>query len=182
MEQGNNQKRTRECNLSGGAAFSIRAAEPETICKQARTGWGFTLLELMVAIAIVGLLASMAIPTYSRIIDHARETRAIGDIRSLENSISAYEAGNGKLPVDLSEITGGDVLDPWGTPYRYLNYEGATVGQMRKDRFLVPLNSKYDLYSCGKDKVTAMPITAAKSMDDIIRANDGGYIGLASNY
>jgi len=46
----------------------------------------------------------------------------------------------------------------------------------------VPLNSTYDLYSKGKDGASASPLTAKASADDVIRANDGGYIGLASGY
>ena len=46
----------------------------------------------------------------------------------------------------------------------------------------MPLNSTYDLYSKGKDGASAGPLTAQSSGDDIIRANDGGYIGLASGY
>ena len=50
---------------------------------------------------------------------------------------------------------------------------------MLKDRFLVPINSDFDLYSMGKDGKSQMPLTAKDSRDDIIRANDGAYIGLA---
>ena len=50
---------------------------------------------------------------------------------------------------------------------------------MRKDRFLVPINSDFDLYSMGKDRISQIPLTAKASRDDIIRANDGAYIGLA---
>jgi general secretion pathway protein G len=182
MKQENGQGRTAECDFFSEAASSIHAAEPETLGNRPRFGRGFTLLELMIAVAIVGLLASMAVPNYSRAIDSARVTRAIGDIRSLERSIMAYEVSNGQVPQDLMVICSTEKLDPWGTPYKYLSFEGASKGQMRKDRFLVPLNSTYDLYSCGKDKLTALPITAKHSHDDVIRASDGGYIGLASNY
>lgn len=56
------------------------------------------------------------------------------------------------------------------------------MGQVRKDRFLVPLNSDYDLYSAGKDGESRPPLSASMSQDDIVRANDGAYIGLASQY
>jgi len=52
----------------------------------------------------------------------------------------------------------------------------------RKDRFLVPLNSDYDLYSEGKDGESMAPLSAPQSQDDVVRANDGAYIGLASQY
>jgi general secretion pathway protein G len=55
-------------------------------------------------------------------------------------------------------------------------------GKARKDRFLVPLNTDYDLYSDGPDGKTASPITAAPSQDDIIRASDGSYVGVAADF
>jgi general secretion pathway protein G len=56
------------------------------------------------------------------------------------------------------------------------------MGKVRKDRFLVPINSTYDLYSMGADGRSVGPLTAAMSRDDIIRANDGAYVGLAEGY
>ena len=52
----------------------------------------------------------------------------------------------------------------------------------RKDRFLVPLNKEYDLYSMGKDGKSQPPLTAKESYDDIVRANNGIYIGQASQF
>ena len=46
----------------------------------------------------------------------------------------------------------------------------------------MPLNSTYDLYSMGKDGQSQSPLTAKASLDDVIRANDGGFIGLAAHY
>ncbi len=56
------------------------------------------------------------------------------------------------------------------------------VGGARKDRFLVPINSDFDIYSMGKDKDTVAPLNPPKSHDDIIRASDGGFYGLAKNF
>jgi general secretion pathway protein G len=55
-------------------------------------------------------------------------------------------------------------------------------GQERKDKNLVPINSDFDLYSMGVDGKTTAPLTAKDSQDDVVRANNGGYYGLASNY
>jgi general secretion pathway protein G len=59
---------------------------------------------------------------------------------------------------------------------------GGAIGQARKDRFLVPLNSTFDLYSMGKDGESQPPVSARVSHDDIIRANDGGFVGLAARF
>jgi general secretion pathway protein G len=53
---------------------------------------------------------------------------------------------------------------------------------MRKDRNLVPINSDYDLYSMGPDGESMPPLTAARSRDDIVRANNGGFVGTAEAY
>jgi len=47
---------------------------------------------------------------------------------------------------------------------------------------MVPINSDFDLYSMGKDGRSVAPLTAKDSRDDIVRANDGGYVGLASEF
>jgi general secretion pathway protein G len=47
---------------------------------------------------------------------------------------------------------------------------------------VVPINTDYDLYSMGKDGKSQPPLTAKDSRDDIIRANDGAYIGPAEGY
>ena len=74
------------------------------------------------------------------------------------------------------------VLDPWGLPYEYLNLDGVPIGMMRKDQALVPINSDYDLYSKGPDGASIMPLTAPMSRDDVVRANNGAFIGIASDY
>ena len=58
----------------------------------------------------------------------------------------------------------------------------ANRGQMRKDRNLVPINSDYDLYSMGKDGKSSPSIIAKPSLDDIIRASNGSFVGLAANF
>lgn len=144
---------------------------------------GYTILELLTVIVIVGALSAIAIPNYTGYIEEAKETRAIADIVTLETDIEAYKFLYGTLPDSLDDIGRGGFLDPWGNPYRYLNI-GKTKGKgkMRKDRFMVPINSDFDLYSMGKDGRSVSPLTASHSHDDIIRANDGGYIGPAYKY
>jgi general secretion pathway protein G len=57
-----------------------------------------------------------------------------------------------------------------------------SIGQARKDRNLVPINSDYDLYSVGPDGRSVPPLTAHHSQDDIVRARNGAYIGPASEF
>jgi general secretion pathway protein G len=144
---------------------------------------GFTLVELLMVVAILTTLAVMAIASIVQSIQSARIAKAIADIDALEADIMLYEITNRRLPNTLADVGRGDLLDPWHNPYQYLNFANTKgKGNMRKDRFLVPINTFYDLYSMGRDGKSVSPITAKASQDDIIRANDGAYVGLASQY
>jgi len=145
---------------------------------------GFTLIELLIVIAIVGILGTIASISYSAYIDRAKIAQAKGDIRSIEVAISQYQADHvSKFPTSLAEVGKGSLLDPWGTLYQYLDLTtAAKKNAARKDKNLHPLNSDYDLYSKGKDKDSKIPLTAKSSRDDVIRANDGRFIGLADDY
>jgi general secretion pathway protein G len=153
---------------------------------QPRGKWNdaFTLIETLIAVAMVATLAAIAIPVSQYYVDQAKNSAAIADIQSLQIKIKVYEVDSGKLPDNLADVKWGN-LDPWGNPYQFLNFAAAGAswkGKARKDKFLVPLNSTYDLYSSGKDGLSQPPLTAKSSQDDIIRANDGVYIGFASDY
>jgi len=146
---------------------------------------GFTVVELMIVVVIAALIMTIAVPSYQGYLLRVKNSTAIADIGQIELAISHYEiANNGALPPSLAAIGMDTKLDPWGNSYQYLDI--STVhgngGGIRKDHNLVPINSDYDLYSMGPDGSSAGPLTAAASRDDIIRANNGAFIGLASDY
>jgi general secretion pathway protein G len=140
-----------------------------------------TLVELMITMVVIALLASIALPAYTAYINRARVSRAVSEMKLIEMSLERFLTDRGKLPTALSEL-GPTPVDPWGNPYQYLNMAGASVGKVRKDHALHPLNTDYDLYSKGADGKTATPLTASISRDDVVRARNGSYIGLASDY
>jgi general secretion pathway protein G len=144
---------------------------------------GFTLLEIIVSLAIAGILSGIAYPLYTEYIEKAKIARASEEILNISATLASYYTEYQKYPESLNDVGSATVLDPWGSPYQYLNIQTAKgKGKMRKNHFLVPINTDYDLYSMGKDGTSAAPLTAKASRDDIIRANDGAYIGLASNF
>lgn len=145
---------------------------------------GFTLIEMLAVMAIIGLLAGFGIPKFHQVMEQARIARAIGDIRAIQTDIMAIETQGTPLPVDLNAIGRGNLVDPWGNPYQYNPFNPAAHGVpagARRDRFLVPVNSTFDLYSMGPDGRSVPPFSGPGG-DDIVRANDGGYTGIASNY
>ncbi|MGV1100092.1 type II secretion system protein [Thiovibrio sp. JS02] len=145
-------------------------------------GKGLTLVELLVVIAIIATLAGIATPLFSRYIDQVKVNNAKNDIRMLSREIADFYEENRRYPDNLDELGLGDLLDPWGNPYQYRPVAGTPKGKLRKDHSMVPVNQDYDLYSMGKDGSSQSPFTARASRDDIVRANDGSYIGLVSQY
>ncbi len=72
--------------------------------------------------------------------------------------------------------------DPWGRAYIYYNIDANGKGGARKDHALNPINTDFDLYSMGADGLSKSQVSQKDSLDDLIRANNGGYIGFASDF
>lgn len=123
----------------------------------ARRSRGFTLIEIMVVMVIIGLLAAFIVPAVLGKVDEARVTKAKGDIQALEAALSLFYLDNSKYPTteqglkalvqqptdpSIKHWKPGGYLDrvskdPWGNDYQYV-YPG-THGK------------QYDLYTLGAD-------------------------------
>ena len=237
---------------------------------------GFSLIELMLAVSIVGVLAALAVPNYMAFIEKARVARAISELHGLAKDIKGFALAVGTYPNSHTDVGRSTMLDPRGTPYQDYRINCGTVddtlnlaklklrlknsprmipanytfsannewpvaltvdhGQRRgflhlaaaggngggggssggagggggsgnaggggnaggngggggppcggvsgarKDRFLVPINSDFDVHSMGQNLDTVAPLNPPKSQDDVIRASDGGFYGLARNF
>jgi general secretion pathway protein G len=118
---------------------------------------GFTLIEIMVVVVIIGLLAAFILPNVFGNVEKAQIAKVKGDIQGIETALTMYKLDNYKYPttdLGLAALVqrpndptvrnwreGGYIKriskDPWGNPYQYL-YPGLH-GQ------------EYDLYSFGAD-------------------------------
>lgn len=147
---------------------------------------GFTLLELMIALCVLGLLMAIALPAYTRVIDNLKVDKTRQDLLVIAGKIQSYRNSHDfKLPMSLDDLTNIPTLDPWKNPYRYLNFSApipGIKGKIRKDHNLHPINTEFDLYSAGPDGDSVAPLTSAKSRDDIVYARDGGFVGKAEDF
>lgn len=88
---------------------------------------GFTLVELMVVIVILGLLATIVVINVMPAADRAATTKARADIATLEQGVEMYRLDHMRYPSTdegLQALVSGNYVrrlpdDPWGNPYRY---------------------------------------------------------------
>jgi general secretion pathway protein G len=121
---------------------------------QSSTRGGFTLIEVMIVVVILGLLATMVMPKVLSKPEQARRTKAKVDIRSIQSALAMFKTDTGRFPTTsegLQALVTNPGLknydkdgylervptDPWGNTYIYLS-----PGIHSKD---------YDLVSLGKD-------------------------------
>jgi general secretion pathway protein G len=141
----------------------------------------FTVRDGVIVAAAALLVGSFAIPAFHGYVERSRVSRAVSDIGTISLQLYRWQQNTSSLPASLAEASITSV-DPWGRPYVYVRAAGTSKSQLRKDGALAPLNSDFDLYSLGANGVSALALPAEPSRDDVVRADDGRYIGLAVNY
>lgn len=145
---------------------------------------GFTLIEVMIAVAIVALLASVAMPAYQSWRTRALSRQTAQELAMMSAIIDQYAADNGGLyPATLSDVGLSTKKDPWGRTYVYVRIsDHGSAAERRQDKNTNPINLDYDLYSIGPDGLTAKQLDNASSVDDIVRGRDGRFMGLARDF
>jgi len=143
---------------------------------------GFTLIELMLIVTLIGILAAVAMPFYRGYKERVRTTPAVHDVTAMAAAVFTYWETNRAWPSSLADVGLAGKVDPWGNPYVYYDIADNGKGGARKDHALNPLNTDFDLYSKGPDGASQSQITQQDSLDDVLRAGNGSFIGVAASF
>jgi general secretion pathway protein G len=143
----------------------------------------FTLIELLLAVAVLALIAGVAVPVYRGYVLEAQVGQAVQEVRQME-LILKDAVLDGRLPATLAEAGITGMTDPWGYAYQYLPIAGypGNTNNARKDKDEKPINSDFDLYSPGADGETNKSLQSKKTDDDVFRGKNGGFVGLGRDY
>ncbi len=147
---------------------------------------GVTFIELMLVVCIIAIVSGIAVPAYTGYKEKTDAAQAMADMTGVGLLIEKFYAENNRYPNSLGDIGRGGLKDPWGREYKYLNNTFIMANDKkhkctgcRKNGPVHPINTDYDLFSVGKDGKSNDTIQAEPSQDDIIRAFNGSYLGIA---
>lgn len=116
---------------------------------------GFTLIEIMVVVVIIGIMALMIVPTVINKVDEARITKAKSDIRTLESQLEMYRIDTGSFPTTDQGLT--SLVKKTDVPPVPTNWQGPYIQRLPKDpwgnnyQYVYPSKhgGQFDIYSYG---------------------------------
>ncbi len=138
---------------------------------------GFTLVEIMIVVAIIALLAAIAIPNVLRGRTTANETAAIGNLRALISSQEMFRSVNSKYTKDTSWVANMITVTPAFAPLSFnINMTGETVQGYMYSYLALPTTCADANNDCSQYALTAVPQTLNQTGTRSFFANESGTI------
>ncbi len=127
--------------------------------QQSKTA-GFTLIEILLVVVIIGMLATIAAINVPKFLGQGRESKAKADVSSISTALHLYNMNEGKYPGSLSALQEGNdpymqslPKDPWGRDYQY------SSSSSRK-------GLRFEVFSFGEDGVQSADDIGNWNVDD----------------
>jgi len=86
---------------------------------------GFSLIELLIVVGVIGIIAAIAVPMLMNAIDRSKQRRTMGDMHSMVTANGTYKVDNQEYAPALADLVGNEYLqvlvndDAWGNPFEY---------------------------------------------------------------
>ena len=146
---------------------------------------GFTLLELLVSVLIIGILTSIALPNYNRSIEKSRATEALTNIKAANDAVYAYAAERGKCPEHFDKVLisipgeKNNATNPTVITAKYFKYTinaatnapipgvgcGGVVAERLNTKILYKIWNPYKVINDSGKRTLACTATAEKAID-----------------
>jgi general secretion pathway protein G len=136
------------------------------------------MVELLIVMAIIAMLSTIAMTSYAKIKTTAQISRAKVEIRGMEREINAYATEKGAIPANLDAINRQGQKDPWGQEYVY----NPDLSVNSRTDAGIDINIDFDLFSKGVDGQTEATINTGFGIDDIIRGMNGAFVDIATEW
>ncbi|AKM78199.1 MAG: fimbrial protein pilin [Candidatus Wolfebacteria bacterium GW2011_GWE1_48_7] len=137
---------------------------------------GFTLVEMLIVIAIIAILASVALVSVGGVRQSARDTKRVSDISKLQQQLEVYYSQNGAYPADLATFSAfagseANFTDPLNDPYAYAAYDN-------DQKYLLGINMEGGTSAENEpNEVDALPTGLAAFSISCTEANLGYCVG-----
>ena len=134
------------------------------------TSPGFSLIELLIVVAVIGLISAIAIPNLITAIQRARQTRSMADLKTIARAVSLYEQDSAGFPIETSLV---NVENLRSSLQGYMGDFKATDGWRRPFMYISD-GRNYTLISYALDGVASLPYTTGPIHlleDDIVLSN-----------
>jgi general secretion pathway protein G len=128
-------------------------------CGRNATSRGFSLIELLIVVAIIGLVAAIAVPNLLNSIQRGRQSRTVGDVRTISNALAMYQTDFMNYPIAPSWVSFGTIRN------HLLIYKGNLNDQdgWKKAYMYTSDGEEYTLVSYGMNGVADLPWTKGRT-------------------
>ena len=126
---------------------------------------GFTLIEILVAISLVGILSSLALPNYLNQVNRSRQNEAVSTIAQIQTTIASYADEFGVLPASWAELNDTSAVMTINGPATSNNFQAITLAGGYYDVAIINTNNLFTI-TATRDEAPNLNIIACVNLSN----------------